>query len=512
MLLAINSNYVINSYDPKYGVYLGDFSNLGEGEVSGKVFAINDTSIQVINCTYNGNAPDLYFWLDHAETPTRNGLKIPTYEYSIAELGPYKDSKRVVLNLPSKHKIVNFKSLSFYSNILDKNYGSVLIPDALSPPKPQFIEKQLKGSRYSLSSGPILIKDRRTVKIFAFTFDADKAPDGYFFAGKGPNVAAKSGIKLPIRGRDTNDSVVAMNERYRGGKDIYLDLPEDYDITNIDWLSVYIFKFNVDLAHVAITNISQKIPPFVPVQASAIEVDQAKVWKLTTLLGTSSRRNFTFQLGPPGGLYGYSGSSGHRAGKSVWYVNGYLADIYLKRGETYTFTVEGGDDKSDKYNPLYISNDEFGGYAKLSNEEKALVTIIEGGEHTAGRLCEWTQSKEQDKPENYDSFSAYKQTLKLSCNTVSLPSSFNFTPTKNTSDIVYFQSYYNYNMGNKIYIVDEIPESMEDIHEEPYEHEAWLEQQNVRKSPRKVNSAPAISSKFSIATLAILLMSIIFYL
>lgn len=36
------------------------------------------------------------------------------------------------------------------------------------------------------------------------------------------------------------------------------------------------------------------------------------------------------------------------------------------------FSVEGGNDKStsDFYNPLYISDDPFGGYAKLSNDER----------------------------------------------------------------------------------------------------------------------------------------------
>lgn len=43
------------------------------------------------------------------------------------------------------------------------------------------------------------------------------------------------------------------------------------------------------------------------------------------------------------------------------------------------FRVEGGADKStyDFYNPLYISDDQFGGYAKLSNEEKEVTNSIQ---------------------------------------------------------------------------------------------------------------------------------------
>lgn len=57
-----------------------------------------------------------------------------------------------------------------------------------------------------------------------------------------------------------------MNERYRGGQDIIIDLPPEFDINHIDWLSIYCYKFRVDFGHVLITNISQRIPPYVPSQ------------------------------------------------------------------------------------------------------------------------------------------------------------------------------------------------------------------------------------------------------
>lgn len=57
-----------------------------------------------------------------------------------------------------------------------------------------------------------------------------------------------------------------MTERYRGGQDIILILPEEYDIEHIDWLAIYCYKFRVDFGHVTVSNISQRIPPFVPAQ------------------------------------------------------------------------------------------------------------------------------------------------------------------------------------------------------------------------------------------------------
>ncbi|VDK41860.1 unnamed protein product [Gongylonema pulchrum] len=98
-----------------------------------------------------------------------------------------------------------------------------------------------------------------------------------------------------------------MNERYRGGHDIILDLPAEYDINHIDWLSVYCYKFRVDFGHVPVTNISQRIPPYVPPQKRFDEAEFSKIdgWPLISLLGTEDRLNFTFQLGPPGGRKGY---------------------------------------------------------------------------------------------------------------------------------------------------------------------------------------------------------------
>lgn len=61
-------------------------------------------------------------------------------------------------------------------------------------------------------------------------------------------------------------SISAMTERYRGGQDIILILPEEYDIEHIDWLAIYCYKFRVDFGHVTVSNISQRIPPFVPAQ------------------------------------------------------------------------------------------------------------------------------------------------------------------------------------------------------------------------------------------------------
>ncbi|GMT35962.1 hypothetical protein PFISCL1PPCAC_27259, partial [Pristionchus fissidentatus] len=467
----------VNSYNPEYGVFLGDLPNLADGDVSGRVYVINETALQIVNFTYNGNAPDLYFWLDMESTPTTGGVKIPSFEFGITPLGPYENAERVVLILPGAHKLTHFKSFSLFCFRFEHNFSSLAIPESLQIPKSQFLAAELKGSRYNVASGPILVLDRRTIKVFGFTFEGDKAPDGYFFVGRGPNVNHDSGVKVPIKGRDTTELITAMTERYRGGQDIILILPEEYDIDHIDWLAIYCYKFRVDFGHVAVSNISQRIPPYVPAQKRFDEMDNSKIdkWPTLSLLGNDNRLNFTFQLGAPGGKKGYAAMTHSRPSKYVWYVNGYLADVYLKRGSTYTFIVEGGNDKStsDFYNPLYISDDPYGGFNKLSDDEKATVHIYSGDDASShvGRLCVWTADGDVNA-DSFASFVDFRNSLELKCEQDKEAHTFTFSPDERTPNTVYFNSFSSYNMGYKLHVVDELP-SLLDWTEEPYDYEHW---------------------------------------
>lgn len=285
-----------------------------------------------------------------------------------------------------------------------------------------------------------------------------------------------------------------MNEKYRGGQDIIIDLPEDYDINHIDWLSIYCYKFQVNFGHVLISNVSLRIPPYVPQIDPFDDLKSIDGWQFHTLLGTPKRQSFTFQIGIPGGKKGYQYMTRTRPGNHVWYVNGLIADLYLKRNVTYTFIVQGGNDKSTDvfYNPLYLSNDAYGGYLKLSNDEKEQIKIYAGAtpsnyDDALGGLCLWTSKNSEDDFDSYNSFDEFKQTLNLNCDD-SNPGEFKFTPDSSTPDVIYYQSFNNYNMGNKIHIVDDLPDDLEDFVEEPYQYEAWLKHHNLELTPRGANS------------------------
>jgi hypothetical protein len=56
---------------------------------------------------------------------------------------------------------------------------------------------------------------------------------------------------------------------------------------------------------------------------------------------------------------------GHVGWGISWYINGLMIpEIYVVRGKTYTFVIEGGNDPDSTaaYHPFYITDDPEGGY------------------------------------------------------------------------------------------------------------------------------------------------------
>lgn len=87
---------------------------------------------------------------------------------------------------------------------------------------------------------------------------------------------------------------------------------------------------------------------------------------------------FYAQMGPTGGKRGYPAITGHVGWGISWYINGLLIpEIYLVRGKTYTFVVEGGldPDVPAKYHPFYITDDPIGGYEYKTDEEKQVCDL-----------------------------------------------------------------------------------------------------------------------------------------
>lgn len=169
---------------------------------------------------------------------------------------------------------------------------------------------------------------------------------------------------------------------------------------------------------------------------------------------------FFAQIGPTGGDSGYSAITGHVGWGISWYINGLLIpEIHVVRGKTYTFVVEGGLDPefAAGYHPFYITDDPEGGYEFKTPQERRKVKVFAGVQKTrgggteataTGRLCEWKEDPKQPA-KKFSSFGAYQRSLSLNCQE-GQPGILQWTPDRQTPDVVYYQCYTHRYLGWRI--------------------------------------------------------------
>lgn len=87
------------------------------------------------------------------------------------------------------------------------------------------------------------------------------------------------------------------------------------------------------------------------------------------------------KIGPTGGKRGYTSITHFPSWGIAWYINDLLIpEILVERGQTYSFIVEGGNDKTNpsKYHPFYISDSPEGGFGQKSPEEQVKQKVSGG--------------------------------------------------------------------------------------------------------------------------------------
>ncbi|XP_055540426.1 protein Skeletor, isoforms B/C isoform X1 [Wyeomyia smithii] len=191
---------------------------------------------------------------------------------------------------------------------------------------------------------------------------------------------------------------------------------------------------------------------------------------------------FYAQMGPTGGKQGYPAITGHVGWGISWYINGLLIpEIYVVRGKTYTFVVEGGHDPDvpAKYHPFYITDDPVGGYEHQEEKAKKHIRIFAGVHQTrtgqlmptgVGRLCNWTPNPDGPPADSYPSFGAYQRSLSLKCDPGE-PGVITWTPDADTPDTVYYQCFTHRYLGWRINVLDSCdvaaPSEIDEVYAEP---------------------------------------------
>nr|CAD7406842.1 unnamed protein product [Timema poppensis] len=79
-------------------------------------------------------------------------------------------------------------------------------------------------------------------------------------------------------------------------------------------------------------------------------------------------------------------ASGQPSWGIAWYINDMLIpEIYVERGQTYSFVVEGGNDRTNpaRYHPFYITDSKEGGFGQKSEADQKKQRVFGGVSYDA---------------------------------------------------------------------------------------------------------------------------------
>ncbi|MCL4137615.1 UNVERIFIED_CONTAM: hypothetical protein GTU68_048316, partial [Idotea baltica] len=502
---------------------LPEFKRLAHGVRSGNVTILDAKTFYIPNLHYDGAGPDAFFWVGKGYEPSPLGLKVPNEIGSYDVLRGY-EGEDIEIQLPDNLTVYDIGYLSIWCIEYRHNFGHVIIPPAAElwvPPAlgQTRIKPHLMGSsdfdncrqlnenlqvQWQATDKDVQIKLTGRVRVdeyIAFGLSGNQerpqmlnsdivvvyydSADGsyhavdYSITGKS-QCDGKLGVCPDDLTGGQNDASVISGERHDGVTSVTFSRPyetsdpSDIPISKIgepvtviaaigtintkkqaNYHHTFVTKdlVTLDFTSVGDNSCAQLAPEEQP--------EEFKPWPINIIQDT---HNFSVMIGPTGGKRGYSAITGSPSWGISWWVNGLLIpEIHVVRGQTYYFTIEGGDDlnNSANYHPFYITDSSEGGFSqKIESEQKqervfAGVTYSKLGIPKAtalGRLCKW-QPKTVDSWEKSLTFKEYRDTLHRACdpgNTGSLT----WTVMEDTPDLVYYQCYTHQYLGWKIHVHD----------------------------------------------------------
>lgn len=213
------------------------------------MYAVDSRTIHLRDFSYDGAAPDAFFYAGTTPQPSDDGFIIPDEKGGTKPLGRY-NNQAVTITLPEGKTLKDIRWFSVWCRAFSVNFGHVNINKNLNYPRPQKIDA-LPTLEHGVTSDRIVVVDAQTFLIPNFSYDG-AAPDAYFWVGKGS--PTPSGKIVP----DENGSEEPL-KRY-SSKTIVITLPGDLTVFDIDYLGVWCRAFTANFGHVRIPK-NLNVPP-----------------------------------------------------------------------------------------------------------------------------------------------------------------------------------------------------------------------------------------------------------
>jgi len=517
--------YIREGFEPPGYQTLTDIP--GDTISSAAVVVMDSKTIKIPAFTYDGRGGEVYFYAGEGPQPSSKGFIVPDELGYLAILGKY-EKQDVILQLPGAKTIFQIDWLAVYNTETRKSLGHVIIPEQLNVPPslvdvmshdpglpncmmlhknlmvawdsfPPQLTIQLAGhigyDEY-MAFGPSGEMGKSVMK------GGDVAVaymDEYLGHVEDYNLTARAVCHsvLGQRGGACNDELlggISSNQMHSAtrkngvtaityrktfgtlGDEGDIAIPEDGPISII-WaigkmaekahrIKEPSFHHTYTRQHTQIdfTNKEKTNTCF------AFNSDRKEIlvpWDIPPIFDPT-KRSFSARLGPAGGKRGFSGKTGLPSSSLVWFIEGLMVpELYLRRGLTYTFKVEGGSNprSAEFYHPFIITDEPVGGYVRLSEKQRSKIRVLAGvkftrrtiplPENNAGRLCKWEHSDQGDRrrDDEFNTFQRFRNNLNLQCEEGEA-ALLKVTPSVEWPDVVYYHSYTTPYMGWKINIVD----------------------------------------------------------
>ncbi|KAF4533163.1 hypothetical protein B566_EDAN001705 [Ephemera danica] len=459
---------------------LPEFKRLAHGLRSGNISILDAKTFYIPNLHYDGAGPDAYFWVGNGTEPGPLGMKVPNergrqdiddilYVFSLEVLRGYQ-GEDIEIQLPGNRTVYDIDWLAIWCVRYRHNFGHVMIPKDLDVPPAL---GQTKITTTSTTPDPMmthrmtncreLLPDKLQVQwelqgdTVEIQLSGRIAEDQYMsfgisgemgrstmiggdvvvaFYDKSENVFQAFDYHMSSKSQCDGRNGVCPDERIGGRNDVSVVLGERRDgITTIS------YKRPLQTNELTDRNIPSN--------------NEVNVIAAIGLLNNRKEANAHLPQDE---------TKGQPSWGKAWYINDKLIpEIYVERGSTYTFIVEGGnkDVNPSHYHPFYITDSKEGGFEQKNIEERKNQRIYAGvGYDTnqvpyptaAGRYCEWAHTT-IDRSSEFETFDAFFKTLRLDCEDGE-PAYLNWTVDPKTPDVLYYQCYIHSNYGWKIHVVD----------------------------------------------------------
>ncbi|CAG7815899.1 unnamed protein product [Allacma fusca] len=519
--------YIPNELVPPSRKVLPEFMRLAHGLRSGNITILDARTFYIPNLHYDGAGPDAYFFVGTGRGgPHSAGRKIPNEKGSLEVLQGY-EGEDIELTLPSDLTVMDIDWLAVWCVAYKHNFGHVFIPKDLNvppalgqfrqPPEHPADEKgftncreflnrkvQLKWNAvgsyihfeisaripednyvalgFSRERGITKMVGADAIIVYHTPHDRKKFhADDYYMTAKS-QCDGKHGVCPDSRIQGKNDVSVIDGYRKNGVTTVLFKRPfttgesNTYDLDLDNEVNIMLAIGVLNNRKEANYHYGERTSPedderimlkgkgdhtCLTTPEATQSSPQVKPWPAAIIDGVT---NFTARIGPTGGKRGYTALTGQPSWGIAWYINDMLIpEIYVERGKTYYFQVEGGDNPQNpsRYHPFYITSSPEGGLGQKSEYERNQQRVFAGVQFdterypyatAAGRYCEW-QHKTVDKSTESKTFEEYMKTLRLECDDGE-PKTLTWTVDINTPDLVYYQCYTHNNLGWKIRVTD----------------------------------------------------------